>query len=126
MAYSIQEENTLTTCTNKNCEGCVDDRKITIRGTFFMGIIMVSLLRKKQNSIFLSTMEVEYIAVVARCTHVIWMEQPMKDTILEYDQPILIFIDNTSVINISNNHVMDSKIKHIPIKYHFLREKVVK
>jgi hypothetical protein len=33
-------------------------------------------------------------------------------------------IDNTSTINISKNPVMHSKTKHIPIKYHFLREQV--
>jgi len=33
--------------------------------------------------------------------------------------------DNTSAINISNNPIMHSKTKHIPIKYHFLREKVL-
>ena len=33
--------------------------------------------------------------------------------------------DNTSAINISNNLVMNSKTKNIPIKYHFLREQVL-
>jgi hypothetical protein len=33
-------------------------------------------------------------------------------------------IDNTSTISISKNPVMHSKTKHIPIKYHFLREQV--
>jgi hypothetical protein len=32
--------------------------------------------------------------------------------------------DNTSAINISKNLVQHSKTKHIPIKYHFLREQV--
>ena len=32
--------------------------------------------------------------------------------------------DNTSAISISKNHVIHLKTKHIPIKYHFLREKV--
>ena len=32
---------------------------------------------------------------------------------------------NTSAIHISKNHVLHSKTKNIPIKYHFLREKVV-
>ena len=32
--------------------------------------------------------------------------------------------DNTSAISISKNLVMHSKTKHIPIKYHFLREQV--
>jgi hypothetical protein len=33
--------------------------------------------------------------------------------------------DNTSAISISKNLVMHSKTKHIPIKYHFLREQVL-
>ena len=34
-----------------------------------------------------------------------------------------LFCDNMSAINISKNHVMHSKTKHISIKYHFLQEK---
>ena len=45
---------------------------------------------------------------------------------MKYDEPIPIFFDNTSVINISKNPVMHSKTKHIPIKFHFLREHVTK
>jgi hypothetical protein len=36
------------------------------------------------------------------------------------------YCNNTSAINISKNLVMHSKTKHIPIKYHFLREHVAK
>jgi hypothetical protein len=41
---------------------------------------------------------------------------------VKYDDPILILCNNTSAINISKNPVMHSKMKHIPIKYHFLQE----
>jgi hypothetical protein len=41
-----------------------------------------------------------------------------------YDEPIPIYCDNTSTISISKNPMMQSKTKHIPIKYHFLREQV--
>ena len=40
------------------------------------------------------------------------------------DEPISIKCDNTSAISISKNLVLHSKTKHIPIKYHFLREQV--
>jgi hypothetical protein len=53
----------------------------------------------------------------------------MKKTLtyiqVEYDEPILIYCDNTNSISISKNPVMHSKMKHIPIKYHFLWEQVV-
>jgi hypothetical protein len=50
------------------------------------------------------------------------MKQTMTDIKVEYDEPIPIYCDNTSGINISKNPVMHSKTKNIPIKYHFLRE----
>jgi hypothetical protein len=53
------------------------------------------------------------------------MKHTLKDIKIEYDEPILIYCDNTSAISISKNIVMHSKMKHIPIKYNFLQEQVV-
>ena len=52
------------------------------------------------------------------------MKQTLEDLLVKYEDPILISCDNMSSINISRNHVMHSKTKHIPIKYHFLRDQV--
>jgi hypothetical protein len=52
------------------------------------------------------------------------MKQTLTDIQVEYDEPIPIYCDNTSVISISKNPVMHSNRNHIPIKYHFLREQV--
>jgi hypothetical protein len=52
------------------------------------------------------------------------MKQTLTDIQFEYDERIPIYSDNTSAINISKNSVIHSKTKHIPIKYHFLREEV--
>ena len=49
----------------------------------------------------------------------------LEDIHIQYVEPISIFCDNTSAINISKNPVMHSKTKHIPIKFHFLREQVM-
>jgi hypothetical protein len=53
------------------------------------------------------------------------MNQTLTDIQVEYDEPILIYCDNTSTINISKNPVKHFKTNHIPIKYHFLREQVI-
>ena len=45
----------------------------------------------------------------------------MKEEIIE---PMILYYDNTSVINISKNLVMHSKTKCIAIKYHYVRELV--
>ena len=50
----------------------------------------------------------------------------MEDIQVKYDEPTPILCDNTNAINISKNPMMHSKTKHIPIKFHFLRELVTK
>ena len=52
------------------------------------------------------------------------MKKTLEYILVKYEDPIMIHRDNTSSINISKNPVMHSKSKHIPIKYHFLREQV--
>ena len=42
----------------------------------------------------------------------------------EITKPMILYCDNTSAINISKNHVMHAKIKHIVIKYYYVRELV--
>ena len=49
----------------------------------------------------------------------------LKDIRIEISEPIVIHYDNTSMVNMSKNPVLHSKTKHISIKYHMLREKVV-
>jgi hypothetical protein len=85
---------------------------------------LVSWLRKKKSSVSLTTTEEEYIAAATCCTRVLWMKQTLIYIQVEYDEPIPIYCDNTSSISISKNPVMHSKMKHIPIKYHFLQEQV--
>jgi bifunctional DNase/RNase len=75
-------------------------------------------------NISLSIVEVEYIVATSCCTQVLWMKQTLKDIQVENDETIPIYCDNTSAISISKNLVMHSRTKHIPIKYHFLREQV--
>jgi len=50
----------------------------------------------------------------------------LRDIKVEYEEPITIFCDNSSAINISKNPMLHSKTKHISIKFHFLREQVNK
>ena len=51
-----------------------------------------------------------------------WMKQLLEDIEIKNDQSLSIYCDNISAISISKNIFMHAKTKHIPIKYHFLRE----
>ena len=98
----------------------VDDRKITSSGAFFLGTRLVSWTSKKKNCISQSTTEVEYVAT----TKIIQIKKLLKGMKEEITDPMVIYCDRKSSINISKNHVIHTKRKHVTIKYHYLRELV--
>jgi hypothetical protein len=61
----------LTAYSDADWENCVDERKNTSGGAFFLGNSLVVWLSKKQGSISLSTTEAEYIAAATCCTQVL-------------------------------------------------------
>jgi hypothetical protein len=122
--YPRNKKFQLSVYSDDDWANCVDERKITSGGAFFLGDSLVSWLSKKKGFISLSTTEFEYIAAATCCTQVLWMIQTLADLEVKYTTPIPIHCDNTSAISVSKNHVFHSKSKHIPIKYHFLREHV--
>ena len=76
-----------------------------------------------QNSVFLSMIEVEYIAAGSCCAQLLWMKKLLHDYEISQDT-ICVFCDNTSAINLSKNLAQHSKSKHIEIQYHFIRDLV--
>ena len=122
--YPKSNNFTLKEFTEADWAGNIDDRKSTSGATFYLGDCLVSWLSKNTYLISLSTIKADYIVATSCCTQVIWMKQTLEDLLVKYEDPIVIHCDNTSAINISKNLVMHSKTKHIPIKYHFLREQV--
>ena len=120
--YPKNSTLTLTAYIDVDWDGSVNDRKSTSGNTFFLGDCLVSWLNNKKSSICLSTAEAEYIVAAYCCTQILWMKEALKDVNIKTKQPLTIYCDNTSAISLSKNPVMHSKTKHIPIKYHFLRE----
>jgi hypothetical protein len=122
--YPKGKDISLISYTDADWAGFIDDRRSTSGATFYLGECLLSWISKKQSSVSLSTSKAEYIAATSCCTQVLWMKQTLTDIQVEYDDPIPIYCDDTSIVNISKNPVMHSKMKHIPIKYHFLWEQV--
>jgi hypothetical protein len=58
----------LTAYSDADWANCVDERKRTSGGDFFLGNSLVAWLSKKKGSISLSTTEAEYIVVATYCT----------------------------------------------------------
>ena len=69
-------------------------------------------MNKKQNSVYLSTAEAEYIVAGSCCAQLLWMRKLLHDYGITQDT-ICVFCDNTSSINLSKNPVSETR-------YHFI------
>ena len=100
-------------------------KKSTTGATFFLGECLVAWHSKKQNCVTLSTCESEYVVATACYTQLIWMDYQLSDLGIQVSKPISIMCDNLSAIQLSKNPIMHSRTKHVAIKIHFLRDKVL-
>nr|GEU68599.1 retrovirus-related Pol polyprotein from transposon TNT 1-94 [Tanacetum cinerariifolium] len=72
-----------------------------------------------------TSVEAEYVAAAGCCANILCMKSQLTDYDIVYEK-VLIFCDNTSAIEISNNLVLHSRTKHIDIRYHFIRDPILK
>ncbi|GJS28269.1 retrovirus-related pol polyprotein from transposon TNT 1-94 [Tanacetum coccineum] len=73
----------------------------------------------------MSSAKAEYVAAARCCANILWMKSQLTDYDIIYEK-VPIFCDNTSAIVISNNPIMHSRTKHIDIRYHFIRDHILK
>jgi hypothetical protein len=102
----------------------LDARRSTSGTCQFLGRSLVSWSLKKQNSVALSTAEVEYVTTGSCCAQLSWMRQTLKDYGYTMNQ-VPLLCDNESAIKIAYNPCEHSRIKHIDIQHYFLRDHAV-
>ncbi|GJS20770.1 retrovirus-related pol polyprotein from transposon TNT 1-94 [Tanacetum coccineum] len=73
----------------------------------------------------MSSTEAKYVAAAGCCASIIWMKSQLSNYDIHYKM-VPIFCDNTSAIAITNNPVLYSRTKHIDIRYHFIRDHILK
>eukprot|EP00253_Pinus_taeda_P018842 PITA_18842 len=112
--------------TDADWVGSPSDRKSTSRGIFNLGSAAVSWYSRKQRSIALSTVEAEYMVASQVACEAIWMRKIIVGLFGQMMDPTVIYCDNQSCIKLSENPVFHDRSKHIDIRYHHLRDCVVK
>jgi hypothetical protein len=81
---------------------------------------------KKQPVIAMSSTEAEYYALSEAVKEAIWMNQIMTELGVNMVKPTTINQDNMSTIAIATNPVNHRNVKHIEVRYHFLRDHIGK
>ena len=98
-------------------------RKRTLR--CFPQSISYLMYSKKHNSVALPTIEVRYIVVVAYCTQFLWMTWQLRDLGVNYREASL-RCDIMNAIDINKNLVQHLRMKHIEVRYHYIKDYVEK
>jgi len=85
---------------------------------------------KLQNTVALSTMEAEYMALCEASKKAVWLNKLVQGVASRGLQtaisggPINIKVDNSRCIDFSKNTVEHKRTKHIDIRYHVVREAI--
>lgn len=85
----------------------------------------VAWAAKGQTSVALSSLEAEYMALSDAARTAIWFRYLLEELDISPQEPTLIQCDNQAAIFTSSNPTTTPKTKHIAIRYHFVRERVV-
>ncbi|WVZ85032.1 hypothetical protein U9M48_031995 [Paspalum notatum var. saurae] len=119
--YSSSSSLSLRGFSDADLAGCRIDRKSTSGTCQLLGTSLVSWSSRKQASVALSTTEAEYVAAASCCSQLLWMKTTLSDFGLRFGR-IPLLVDSTSAISVAKNPVLHSRIKHIDVRFHFLRD----
>src|SRR6266481_8245524 len=98
------------------------DCKSTSRYVFMLASGPITWKLKKQMSVALSTTEAKYYTLGIACQEAIWIRQLFQELFTTFDNPIHIYSNNTGMVALSDNLVFHNKLKHIDIRWHFIRD----
>ena len=110
--------------TDSDWGGDCDDRKSISAYVFCLGDAAVSWKTKKQNSVALSSVEAEYMAMCQAAKEAVWLTGLLEDLGIDLEAPPVVYGDNQGALALAQNPVFHPRSKHIDIQYHYTRELV--
>jgi hypothetical protein len=111
--------------TDADWAGDAADRRSTFGFAFTLGSAAIAWSSKKQPTVALSSTEAEYRGAAVATCEAVWLKRLLKDLHVEVSDPIVIYSDNLSSIQLAKNPVFHARTKHIEVNYHFVRERVL-
>ena len=99
-------------------------RKSTSGAVVMYGGSAVAWLSRRQPVVSLSSAEAEYVSITEASKLALWVRNILLELNLKHVDPIDYYIDNHAAIAIANGKANLRKVKHITLKYHFVKDLV--
>ena len=101
--------------------GDIDTSKSTSGTLFFLGKCLIRWQSVKQQVVALSSCEAEYITATTASTQALWLARLLGDLLGRDAEAVELRVDSKFALALAKNPVFHERIKHIRIKYHFIR-----
>jgi len=110
--------------TDADWGGNQDDRTSTSAYLIFFGGNPISWFSKKQRTVARSSTEAEYRAVATATAELMWLTNLIFELKIPIQHKPKLLCDNVGATYLCSNPVFHSRMKHISMDYHFVREQV--
>ncbi|KAJ9547961.1 hypothetical protein OSB04_020504 [Centaurea solstitialis] len=90
----------------------------------YLGRNLVSWSSKKQSTIARSSTEAEYRSVAATASELRWVSSLLSELGVGSLTTPVVYCDNNGATKLSSNPVFHSRMKHVAVDYHFIRDQV--
>jgi hypothetical protein len=113
-----------TTYSNADLGGSPDNGRSTSAYVVEISTGAVSWMLRLQSIVALSTTEAEFISAVSAGQEIVWMRLFLGELGYSFDAPSLLLVDNQSAIQVACNPKHHGRMKHLDLRFCWLRDKV--
>ena len=104
--------------------GDVDDFLSTNAYVVYLGSSPISWSSRKQKGVARSSTEAEYRAVANAASEIRWITSLLTELGVRLSTPPVIYCDNIGAAYLSANPIFHSRMKHLALDFHFIRDNV--
>lgn len=120
-----EQLNQLTTFSDSAWGGDSGDTRSISGLAVFMNGAVIAWGAQRQQTTSLSSSEAEYVAMSYAARTIAYVVPLLADMGSAQNLPTRLYGDNTSALQIAKNPVCGQRSRHINLRYHFIREKIL-
>ncbi|KAK9214347.1 hypothetical protein WN944_006336 [Citrus x changshan-huyou] len=116
--------NSLHAFSDADWAGNKDDYSSTSAYLVYLGRNLVSWSLKKQQTVARSSTESEYRSIAATAAELRWVCSLLSKLGIGLTNSLVVYCDNVGATQLSSNPIFHSRMKHVAVDYHFIRDQV--